>query len=73
MDDLFAREEEHIRRAEAEHDEALERKACTSKNRYATRAEAEDAIRACAQHGAPKLRCYRCRYCNGWHLTSKPQ
>ena len=49
MDDVFAREEQRRRDQDAEHDAALRRKACESKNRY------------------------RCPYCNGWHLTSKPQ
>ena len=44
LDDLFAREEERQRRDDEEHDRALRHKACESKNRYATRAEAEDAI-----------------------------
>ena len=59
MDDLFAKEE------------ALRRKACESKNRYASRMEAEDAIRSCEEYGRRGLRCYKCPHCNGWHLTSK--
>ena len=57
---------------EAEHEAALERKACTSKKRYPYRSDAEEAIELCAQHGTRGLHCYRCPYCDGWHLTSKP-
>ena len=37
--------------------------------------EREAALRAkaCEEHGVRGLRIYRCPYCNGWHLTSKPQ
>ena len=72
LDDLFAREDARLERAEEEHDAALRRKACESKNRYATRAEAEEAIVSCAEHGTTGLHSYKCSYCNGWHLTSKP-
>lgn len=72
MDDAFAREERLQDRRESEREEALERKACTSKNRYTCRSDAEEAIRLCAEHGTRGLRCYRCTYCGGWHLTSKP-
>ena len=30
-------------------------------------------VRACAAQGPTGLRCYRCPYCEGWHLTSKPE
>ena len=73
MDDLFAREEARNDQAEREREEALREKACESKNRYATRAEGEAAIASCAAHGTRGLHCYRCDYCGGWHLTSKPQ
>lgn len=72
-EDLFARERTRQAEAEAEHDAALRRKACESKQRYATLADAQEAIEACAAHGTRGLRAYKCRYCNGWHLTSKPQ
>lgn len=73
MGDVFAREEH--RRATADHEraEALRNKACASKNRYATRGEAEAAIASCADWGRTGLTCYRCSYCNGWHLTSHPR
>lgn len=72
LDDLFAREDARRERAREDHDAALRRKACESKNRYATRAEAEEAIASCADHGTRGLHCYRCDYCGGWHLTHKP-
>lgn len=70
MDDIFAREDARRERAAEERDEALRWKACESKNRYASRAEAEAAIFSCEEHGRRGLTCYRCGYCNGWHLTS---
>lgn len=73
FDELFAAEEKRRERADEEHEEALRRRACESKNRYPDRASAEEAIRSCAEYGRPGLRCYKCRYCNGWHLTSKAE
>lgn len=73
LDDIFAREEERSERQAVEHDEALYEKACASKNRYSSHTDAEEAIRLCAEHGTRGLRSYKCRYCGGWHLTSKPQ
>lgn len=55
----------------ARHEEHLRYRACDRKKRYATRAEAEDAIRACRRHGSRDLHCYECDYCGGWHLTHK--
>lgn len=72
MNDLFAREYDRSERAAGEHEAALRRKSCESKNRYETRSEAEDAIAACAAYGRRGLHCYRCDYCGGWHLTHKP-
>ena len=71
MDTLF--EEEGRRRTEraAAREAALREKACSSKNRYACKGDAEAAIRSCAEYGTTGLHCYRCEYCNGWHLTSK--
>ena len=73
MGDLFTREREREDRLDAEHEAALRRKACESKNRYSRKAEAENAIAACAEHGRRGLSAYRCPYCNGWHLTSHPR
>ena len=55
----------------ARHEEHLRYRACDRKKRYATRAEAEDAIHACRRHGSRDLHCYECDYCGGWHLTHK--
>lgn len=71
MDDLFDKEEALRDKRAQEKDAALRRKACESKNRYASRMEAEDAIRSCEEYGRRGLRCYKCPHCNGWHLTSK--
>lgn len=73
MDDLFAREEHHHQEAEGRRETALRNKACASKNRYSSKSEAEAAIAWCAEQGRRGLHCYRCEYCNGWHLTSKPK
>lgn len=73
MGDLFSREDERQRRQADERDAARRRRACESKNRYASRAEAESAIASCAEWGTTGLHCYRCPYCDGWHLTSRPE
>ncbi len=52
---------------------AYRKKSCESKQRYDSRAEAEDTIQACAEHGRTGLSCYRCEFCGGWHLTSHPR
>lgn len=71
-DDLFAREEARHERVAEERDAARKEKACESKNRYPSRADAEQAKLDCARHGTTGLEIYRCPYCNGWHLTSHP-
>ena len=73
LDDLFAREEHRADEISAKKEAALREKACESKNRYPSRYEAQAAIDACAAHGKTGLHYYRCQYCKGWHLTSKPQ
>ena len=73
FDHLFSREEDRNDRLAAEREEALYEKSCSSKNRYASRADALEAIALCADHGRRGLRCYKCSYCGGWHLTSKPE
>lgn len=62
---VFARED-------ARREEHRRHKACDRKKRYASRSEAEDAIRDCRRHGSPDLHCYECDFCGGWHLTHKP-
>ena len=71
MDDLFAREENRQSKSQERKEAARRKKACESKNRYNSERDAREAIRACAEHGTLGLRCYRCSYCGGWHLTSK--
>ena len=73
MDDVFAREDDRRRHASAEKEAALRKKACESKNRYSCKSDAEEAIASCAEWGATGLHTYRCPYCDGWHLTSKPE
>ncbi len=70
MDDVFGQEERRQEQFAQRKEAALRHKACSSKNRYATRLEAQAAIAACAEYGKRGLTCYRCPHCNGWHLTS---
>ncbi len=70
MDDVFTHEERRRDRMDERREAALRHKACASKRRYGSRMQAESAITACAEHGTTGLRCYRCTYCHGWHLTS---
>lgn len=72
MDDLFGRERQRNEGADARRETHRRNRSCESKQRYATRADAEEAIELCAEHGAHGLQCYRCSYCHGWHLTSHP-
>ena len=71
LGDLFAREERRRDEAAADREAALRLRSCESKNRYAARADAEEAIASCAAHGTRGLHAYRCPHCHGWHLTSK--
>jgi hypothetical protein len=43
-------------------------RSCTSKQPYAS----EDEARAVAAMNGMKLFTYRCRYCDFWHLTRRP-
>lgn len=70
LGDAFERERERSSELERQRDEALYDKACASKKRYATKADAIWAIGRCEAHGTRGLTCYRCPYCKGWHLTS---
>lgn len=76
LGDAFAgaaaqRERMVAERMVAEREGRLRYKACDRKKRYASRAEAESAIRDCKRHGSRDLHCYQCTYCGGWHLTHK--
>ncbi len=71
LDDAFAAADAQRDRMAADHEAHLRHKACERKKRYASRTEAEAAIRDCKRHGSRDLHCYRCPYCNGWHLTHK--
>lgn len=73
LDDLYGRERRRNDGADERREAARRARGCERKNRYATRADAEEAIALCAEHGTTSLRCYRCTYCHGWHLTSHPQ
>ena len=72
MDDVFAREDARRSERAEQKEAALRKKACESKNRYSCKHDAEVAIASCAEYGTTGLHAYRCQYCNGWHLTSKP-
>jgi len=73
FDDFFEREERRRDERAVEREAALRGKACESKNRYPFLSDAQEAIDLCAAHGTTGLHAYRCPYCNGWHLTSKPR
>lgn len=73
LGDVFAREDARRQARAEERESALRNKACESKNRYISRYDAEEAIRMCAEHGTRGLHAYKCEYCKGWHLTSKPR
>ena len=68
---LFEREAAREASDAERRDQALRAKACESKTRYASRAEAKATITSCERHGSPALYLYRCPYCGGWHLTHK--
>jgi hypothetical protein len=71
-DQLFEREHAREAHAQAAAQEALRQKACASKNRYLTRADAEAVAEECMDGGSAALSVYKCEFCDGWHLTSHP-
>ena len=71
MGDLFAQESARKAADDERREQALRAKACESKQRYATRADAKATIATCERHGSPALYLYKCPYCGGWHLTHK--
>lgn len=73
MDGAFERESRRHAEKSAEKQAVQRRRACESKKRYSCRSDAQAAIDACADYGTTGLHCYRCPYCNGWHLTHRPQ
>lgn len=44
---------------------------CTSKKRYPTEYRANEIRRLCMRSRKQELRVYHCRWCDGYHLTSK--
>lgn len=73
MEDVFAHEQSRQEGISARREAALREKACESKNRYASRKEAEENLAWCEARGTRGLSIYRCDYCHGWHLTSHPR
>ena len=72
MHDAFQRESQRKQKRAEEKEAALRNKACERKKRYSCKSDAEAAILSCAEYGTVGLHCYRCQYCKGWHLTSRP-
>ncbi len=72
LDDLFALEQRREEQLSEEKEAAQRLKTCESKNRYASKSEAQSAISSCEEYGKKGLKTYRCPYCAGWHLTSHP-
>lgn len=72
LDDLFGSERRRSEGADERREAVRRKKGCESKQRYATYADAQEAIDKCAEHGTTGLSSYRCPYCRGWHLTSHP-
>lgn len=49
------------------------RASCLKKSRYSTQAKANRYMaKAQAERPEPKLRTYYCKWCAGFHITSKP-
>lgn len=73
VDDLFAQEAQREKDLKQAHKDSLRTKACNSKNRYGTKAEAEEVRAHRESQGVRNLQVYKCEYCDGWHLTSHGQ
>lgn len=73
LDEIYARARAEHSAADERRENAYRAKSCESKNRYATRWDAQEAIASCAAHGRGGLTYYRCDFCGGWHLTSHPR
>lgn len=71
LDDAFARAGAREGALESLRERVRRTRACERKNRYETRADAQEAIAACSSYGRTGLHCYKCPYCGGWHLTSR--
>lgn len=71
LDGLFARAEAAQDRLDSRREAVHRARSCERKMRYDTRTDAEDAIARCKERGTRGLRCYRCEFCGGWHLTSR--
>lgn len=69
---VFDRERRRNESLAERREDVRREKACESKARYASRADAEEAIRRCEERGRRGLSYYRCPYCHKWHLTSHP-
>ncbi len=72
LDSAFSRESQRCSDSDDSKAAARKRKACTSKNRYSSKKEAQENLEWCKQNGQTGLSVYRCPYCDGWHLTSHP-
>jgi hypothetical protein len=44
---------------------------CSEKMSFDTKKQAEDAARVAAHQRGSKLKAYRCRECQLWHMSSK--
>jgi hypothetical protein len=70
-DDAAGQMMDYYLRNRANVDESIDRdiaRSCTSKQPYASEAEA----RAIMAMNGMKLHTYHCRYCDCWHLTRRP-
>lgn len=46
-------------------------RSCASKRRYSDEGDALAGAVRLVGKGAPSLRAYECRFCEGWHLTKQ--